>query len=1186
MFLERIEMTGFKSFADKTVIEFDRGLTAIVGPNGSGKSNLSEAIRWVLGEQSAKSLRGNRMEDVIFNGSQNRKPVNIAKVSLVLNNEDFFLPIEQKEVSISRTYNRKGDSQFFINNEAVRLKDITDLLLDTGLGKNSFSMISQGKVEAIFLSKPEERREIFEEAAGVQKYQLRKREAERKLTRSQDHLSRVRDILHELAGQLGPLKEQHDTALVYQEKAALLKTHEIALYTRQIEENRDAWQKAMADLKDQNRQLDDMLLQQADKTTALNLAQSELETVTQEIDDFLDSSQEQAKLIEQTRSQAKMLAQQIEFTHQSQSERQSSQADNEQAIVEFKAQLQTKEAESQELLEKKIQLKKATEVLENNLALLNKQTDLTVEELRDQLVELYRRESSAKNQLNQLSENVSQYDTRKKHHEEQLSALNQSIESLSNQVKDMSRKIDTDQEKFNDIEKTYLNNQSEINQLKQKRQAEDHHFYQNDHQLRQVWAKLNSLQEMQQEYSGYYPGVRAVMRQKDKIAGIEGTVADLIRVESHYQQAIDTALGGSLQNVVVTDDQAAKEAISYLRQTKAGRATFLPRSNIRGKKLRTDFLRTAQQTSGFIGLASDLIEFDPANQLIIDQLLGTTLVTQDTASAQNLSKALGQQVKIVSLQGDLILPGGSITGGQNKRQAQSMLARQEELAEQENLLAQLNEEKINLRSKLQQYEESIKRQEEIQHEYAGELNRQRDQLTQNQAELENKERKLQQLKNQSYLLIDDFQQFTDSYTESKNVIDEAENHLRTLEKEIVNLKNQISDQQLSESDCSRRLQELQADYNQSKTDLALAAMELKQVEDSRQQLLDRLKASQHAVKLHEEKQTLSEAELLSLKEKSEATDALLKEEEVKLVELNQAIEKLRHQRETLNSQVKEGQDASRQLEKVIQKIYQQQGKFEAQIEKYESLIDQQLNYLNETYHLSYEAASIEAKKVEVTEGSQQLVKQLRRDIEGLGVVNLSAIEDYLSLEERFTNLKEQETDLLTAMDHLMATISEMDKEVSSRFEEAYLQINTKFQETFTRLFGGGRAELQLTQPDNLLETGIDIIAQPPGKRRQNLALLSGGERALTAIALLFAILETKPAPFVVLDEVEAALDEANVYRYGEYIQHFTQKTQFIVITHRRGTMEYADVLYGVTMEQTGVSKLASVRLSEAQELTQ
>lgn len=1186
MFLERIEMTGFKSFADKTVIEFDRGLTAIVGPNGSGKSNLSEAIRWVLGEQSAKSLRGNRMEDVIFNGSQKRKPVNIAKVTLVLNNEDFYLPIEQKELTISRTYNRKGDSQFFINNEAVRLRDITDLLLDTGLGRNSFSMISQGKVEAIFLSKPEERREIFEEAAGVQKYQLRKREAERKLTRSQDHLSRVRDIIHELKSQLGPLKDQHDTAILYQEKAALLKTHEIALYTKQIEENRDAWQKAMADLKELNLHLDTLLLQQADKNTALTQAQQELDKVTYQIDEHLDKGQHQAKRIEQTRSESKMLAQQIEFTQQTQSERQLTQAESEEEIASFKEQLATKEAEIKQLTLESKENKKAVDLLENNLAALTNPSEEQLEDLRDQLVELYRQESAAKNHSSQLNENISQYDQRQKHHQEQVEVLERSIESLATQIEQASQKLTAAEQRFNETENTYFSLQEKVNHFKQTKQAEDNRFYQNEHHYRQVLAKVNSLQEMQNEYSGYYPGVRAIMRQADKIPGIEGTVADLIRVESHFQLAIDTALGGSLQNIIVKDDQAARAGIDYLRQTRAGRATFLPRSNIKGKQLRSDFLSTARLIDGFIGSANDLVENDPANQMVIDQLLATTLVTQDTASAQALARATRQQVKIVSLEGDLILPGGSITGGRSKKQGQSVLARQEELAEQEKILSQLNQEKQLLQEKLEQLDQTILQEEETVKKYQEDLQAQRESLSQKRAEWESGQHKLKQLNNQAYILKDDFQQFTDRYTHSKSLIAQAEDQLQELEKQIEQLKKQIADQQLSESERNNQLQQLQTDYNQSKTDLALLAMELKQAQENKKELLDRLNSHQTAISLNQEKQSISQEELLDLKAKSKQTEARLTQEEIELGQLNEAIEDLRQQRQTLNLQIQDDQVLARQFEKVIQKAYQQQGKLEAEIEKYDSLIDQQLNYLTETYHLSYEAASLESQKVEVTTKSPSLVRQLRRDIESLGAVNLSAIEDYQALDERYSNLKEQETDLLTAMDQLNATISEMDKEVVSRFEEAYTQINLKFQETFKRLFAGGRAELQLTQPDNLLETGIDIIAQPPGKRRQNLALLSGGERALTAIALLFAILETKPAPFVVLDEVEAALDEVNVYRYGEYIQHFTQDSQFIVITHRRGTMEYADVLYGVTMEQTGVSKLASVRLSEAQELTQ
>ncbi|MCW6653634.1 chromosome segregation protein SMC [Aerococcaceae bacterium NML210727] len=1182
MYLARIEMTGFKSFADKTVIEFDKGMTAVVGPNGSGKSNLSEAIRWVLGEQSAKSLRGSRMEDVIFNGTQDRKAVNLAKVTLVLNNEDRYLDYDFSEISITRSYNRNGDSQYFINNEAVRLKDIVDLLLDSGLGKNSFAMISQGKVETIFLNKPEERRSIFEEAAGVQKYQFRKQEAERKLNRSSDHLSRVKDIIHELENQLKPLKKQREAALVYQEKKELLQQLEISLYCYQVALYREQWHRSKEEYAQVSKAIDVLVASLTALEHQLSQEQASLDALIQQIDEQSERNQEQFQAIERAKAQQQMLAQRIEFNASSQQDKQvtydkqvAMQASLQEQLIQEQAAYETLRSELKAL---RTQLQQQ----QKDKQLLTSASGSQVEQLRNQLIDAYQQEAMAKNQSTQQAQLLETATVRREQLTNTLSLLATELTQYEAQLEHATRAKEEMEANHQSTRHNYHELLNQAQQLRIKREQLQQQLFNQERRTQFLDAKVQSLRQMQEDYAGYYGGVRAVMKKAAQLHGIEGTVADLIEVPTHYQVAIDTALGAALQHIVVSDDRAAREAIQYLKQQQAGRATFLPRTNIKERVLASHHYLTASAHEGFVGVASEIVSFDHQNKAIVSNLLGTTIVVEQLKQAQVLARELKQQVKIVTLEGDVLMPGGSVTGGRQKQQAQSMLSRQNELKQAEQELQTAQQASEQLEGEWQQLlttEQTLNQQLEQLRQTTTQSDSNFQQVQQRFLEAEHA---LKQKQQAQLIAQDDLQQAEQQLLNAQALLEQVNVQAEESRARIVTLNHELEQLTLSEEDRQEQLQTIEQSIAQLSTQIAVKEVEFRQGEQQVAQLGAQLNELLQAISQYELMQSQDSTDMEQLVADLQQLDTHIEQDVFEAERAREQLNQLRQERQQLNQMYREHEQEQREQAHQSQQLHQQQAKLQGQVEKFEAFIDNHLEYLAQEYQLSYEAATKLANPIEEVQQVSQEVKQLKRSIEQLGPINLAAIEDYDILNERYQHLLEQQEDLLTAMGQLQETMDEMDAEVIKRFSETFTQINHQFQRTFKKLFAGGEASLELTNPNDILTTGVDIIAQPPGKRKQNLALLSGGERAFTAIALLFAILETKPVPFCVLDEVEAALDDANVYRYGQYLQNFTENTQFIVITHRKGTMENADVLYGVTMEQSGVSKLASVRLSDAE----
>lgn len=1181
MQLEKIEMSGFKSFADKTVIEFDKGVTAVVGPNGSGKSNLSEAIKWVLGEQSAKSLRGKKMDDIIFAGSQTRKPVNIAEVNLYINNEDGKLAIEQSQVVLTRRLSRSGGSDFFINKKPCRLQDITSLMMDSGLGKDSFALISQGKVEQIFNDKPEDRRMIIEEAAGVLKYKDRKTQAQRKLDQTQEHLNRVEDILHEINGQLTPLLEQREKAIHYLAKKEELEGIETALLAVEIETLNGQWIVAKQEVEQLQQALNETENQLAYLQQQMEEQQVQLAQKNQTLDSQQAEYVAEIQKMEQLDGERKVYLQKQDYAKRSDEE-------NLVALQELLREIALLE-EHLSQLEKDILIKKAEseqveaewQQLVTELDQLSQGNEERYKELQSHYIEQLQEVSRLTNQEKHLERSMEQTQTahdklleRQEQADKQQLALNDRIATLTEQQELLQKELVEQQANLESYrEKTVALRQEREQALEQKQKI--------DRQLQQTQATYQSLKQISEDYAGYYQGVREILKQKQQLPGVVGAVAELLRVDDRYTVAIDIALGAASQHIVVRDEKAAAKAIEYLKHHRLGRATFLPLTIIREKSVPATVLNQVQSVTGFVGIASELVEVDAAYQAIVRSILGTTLVANTLDDAMHLAKLLNYRYRIVSLEGDVANAGGSMTGGASKNhQQQSLVQRSSQLDSLQVQLEKLQQLDAKATAKVseveQQWQELVAQVQNIQAQEQTARQKEQEVSLQLQFAQEEEQKNLRQLEAQQYEL--------DEWIRQYEILEQqyVDNHeqLRQLTRETKQMKQELDFLQLSQEDRSQQIQDKQQALQEVGTNKARTKEQLYQLErELKQQKIvqKRLYEQEKLLRTKHSEQTQEQEENETYFQELEVSYQAAKEV---VEQLEQSLATLKDERVQLEIFVKQSETKRNQAQQLLQEQLKQQSKAETKSNRFELAIDQKLQYLSEEYELTFEAAIAKTELTLSIEEASRLVRQLKQQIEQMGAVNLMAIEEYDKVQERFEFLSAQQADLLEAKQNLENTITEMDQEVTTRFKETFDAISAQFQKTFPRLFGGGRASLELTNPDNLLETGIEIIAQPPGKKLQSLSLLSGGERAFTAIALLFAILEVKPVPFCLLDEVEAALDEANVARYGRYLKEFTKRTQFIVITHRRGTMEEADVLYGVTMQESGVSKLASVKFED------
>ena len=1173
MYLKSIEMQGFKSFADKTKVVFDKGVTAVVGPNGSGKSNITESLRWALGESSAKSLRGGKMPDVIFAGTEVRKALNYAEVAVTLDNSDGFIAGVGETIRVERHIYRNGDNDYLIDGRKVRLRDIHDLFMDTGLGRDSFSIISQGRVEAIFNAKPEDRRAIFEEAAGILKYKIRKKETESKLNQTQDNLDRLEDIIYELDGQVKPLEKQAATAKCYLELDGERRQTLLNLLVHDIEVGKSDLTQTQEDLAEVK-----------DKLTSYYEERHRLETENQELKQKRHQISEQISSDQQTLVDVTRLI--SDFEHQIDLYTMESQqrSERKEETAARLSELESLKAEAQASLDKvnqrQVKLNAELNTIAQELTAIQKDLeqfsdnpDTLIEHLREDYVSLMQEEAKVSNSLTQVTHD--------------MESQTQALEAQAEEYKQAQADLLSAQEVASEAQKAYQAAQASLQNLldsykekdqsyqvidKDYQEAQTKMFDLMDH-LKSKEARRQSLESIQKNHSNFYAGVKSVLQNAQSIQGIIGAVSEHLTFDTRYQTALEIAMGTSGQNIIVEDEAAAKRSIDYLKRNRQGRATFLPLTTIKPRQLNGQFAQILANAPGFIGMASDLVTYEERLANIFQNILGVTAIFNTIDNANKAARAVRFQVRMVTLDGSEIRPGGAFAGGANK-QNNSLFIKPELDAlttEISQIKAQLSDSEAKVealktkRKALQKALEDLK--------VDGENAR----LQEQRLGLEYQQALSDVEKNQ--VLVDSFKQGSQG-SEGANLQTKSEQ----LKAELA----QIASKREAINDRIEAIKEDKDALGQQKQALLDRQSELQLKERDLQAELRFAKTENNRL----------QADLSELTKESDSLKALLnnqvdEDQTDRLPQLQaqhkEAVQRKDDLEQALVRAKIQVQDYEGQLEDLEERLAKAGNRNEdlirqqTRLEERESQISQSLRkfatQLAEDYQMTLEAAKGQVTPLENVEQTRQNLQSLERSIKALGPVNVEAIAQFEEVKQRLDFLNGQKDDLLEAKGLLLNTINDLDGEVKSRFKATFETIRESFKQTFTQMFGGGSADLILTS-DNLLEAGVEISVQPPGKKIQSLNLMSGGEKALSALALLFAIIRVKTIPFVILDEVEAALDEANVKRFGDYLNRFDKSSQFIVVTHRKGTMSAADSIYGVTMQESGVSKIVSVKLKD------
>ncbi|CCF29180.1 Chromosome partition protein [Leuconostoc citreum LBAE E16] len=1181
MKLKSLEISGFKSFADKTIIEFMPGMTGIVGPNGSGKSNIIEAMRWVMGEQSAKDLRGTKMTDVIFGGTNMRGALNRAEVSMTFDNTDHYVNSDFSEIRITRKLYRSGDSSYQINGVESRLRDVHDLFIDTGLGRESFSIISQGRVESIFNAKPENRRAIIEEVAGVHKYKQNKDRAQKQLTQTRDNLARVADIIHEIQGRIDPLAEQSAQATDYlaqKERFEALNRLQLALThhdlelkiieaTRRAESNDGLVNQDKTKLDVLNKALADKRQERISAQLLRDKLQQNILHDTQVRERLIGASNLSAQQIKSLNDSLTIQAQQIT---QLQSEQDDLTKKKDSLIIE--KQKLTVAAD-----ELKTQLKKFDR--HHQLA-QQKDTQQKLEQNRHNYIEVMQDIATVHNTLQTEEKAKSNLTARLAKLTNQLESETAALHTLSADLPSSDSEQQTSQV-LKDLQKALANWQQQIDTAEAKYQADEQNWYRLLSDLNKVRSQLDARNALD-EYAGFYQGVRALMKPDIRQAypGIQGVVAELLTVPVDYTLAIETALGGALQQVVVDTTDTAKQVISYLTKKRAGRVTILPMDTMKPRQL--SGLYHVESISGFIGVAADLVTMPKDMRQIKSNLLGQTVIAKDLDAAIHIAKAGQHRFRVVTLDGQIINTGGSLTGGANQKQGATILSRQAEINHLNQQVAQLTAASQKQEKSLQEERKRLNALREASQaaetKYATaknqvnqvdyELTRQQDALKQQQRTVDALKFELTDIKAQQADLLE-------KLVADEKSLQRLTNQKATLESEATELKTALA--HLSEQSQVDQTQQtlVQTQHVTMKTRVDGLNEQLEQLTNQNDTVTNRLAAlqAQHSAMKKQ----------LVMAQDNDDHDAKVANISARLVQAENDFDKQTEQFNSLTDVTTSLEEQFEAQQANLRVHITAQSQTAAALARLETQLDNIKGQLLTQYDLVDISDVLGQHQVdELPEITSQLTL-VKKSLDEIGSVNIGAITEYEEVKTRFDFLNQQRDDLQLASDTLLQTIDEMDEEVQVRFKATFDQIATHFSAVFSKMFGGGRAEIRLTDPKHLLTTGIDIIAQPPGKKFQQMSLLSGGEKALTAITLLFAILQVRPVPFVVLDEAEAALDEANVDRFAQYLYHFSGETQFIVITHRKGTMMKANLLYGVTMQEAGISKMIAVDLDKARE---
>ena len=1176
MYLKEIEIQGFKSFADKTKVVFDQGVTAVVGPNGSGKSNITESLRWALGESSVKSLRGGKMPDVIFAGTESRKPLNYASVVVTLDNNDGFIKDAGQEIRVERHIYRSGDSEYKIDGKKVRLRDIHDLFLDTGLGRDSFSIISQGKVEEIFNSKPEERRAIFEEAAGVLKYKTRRKETESKLQQTQDNLDRLEDIIYELDNQIKPLEKQAENARKFLDLEGQRKAIYLDVLVAQIKEN-----KAELDLTEEElAQVQELLTSYYQKREQLEEENQTLKKQRQDLQ--AEMAKDQGSLIDLTSlisdlerklALSKLESEQVALNQQEAQARLAALEDKRNSLSKEKS---DKESSLTLLEENLVQNNQKLNRLEAELLAFSDDPDQMIELLRERFVALLQEEADVSNQLTRIENELENSRQLSQKQADQLQKLKEQLATAKEKVSQQKDELETAKEQVQKLLADYQAISKEQEEQKASYQAQQSQLFDRLDSLKNKQARAQSLENILRNHSNFYAGVKSVLQEKDRLGGIIGAVSEHLTFDVHYQTALEIALGASSQHIIVEDEHAATKAIDFLKRNRAGRATFLPLTTIKARTISSQNKVAIASSLGFLGMADELVAFDKRLEAIFKNLLATTAIFDSVEHARAAARQVNYQVRMVALDGTELRTGGSYAGGAN-RQNNSIFIK----PELEQLQKEIAEEEANLRSE----EASLK---SLQDEMAT--------LTE----------RLETIKSQGEQARIQEQSLYLAYQQTSQQVEELETLWKLQEEELNRLSE--GDWQADKEKCQERLaaiasekQDLESEIEEIKSNKNAIQERYQNLQDqvSQARLLKTELQGQKRYEISDIERLGKELETLELEQ--EEIQRLLQEkvdnlEKVDTELLNQQVEEAQTQKTNLQQGLIRKQfeldDIEGQLDDIASHLDQarqqneewirKQTRAEAKKEKISERLRNLQSQLTDHYQISYTEALEKAHELENLALAEQEVKDLEKSIRALGPVNLEAIEQFEEVHNRLEFLNSQRDDILSAKNLLLETITEMNNEVKERFKSTFEAIRESFKVTFKQMFGGGQADLILTDGD-FLTAGVEISVQPPGKKIQSLNLMSGGEKALSALALLFSIIRVKTIPFVILDEVEAALDEANVKRFGDYLNRFDKDSQFIVVTHRKGTMAAADSIYGVTMQESGVSKIVSVKLKDLEE---
>ena len=1178
MFLKEIEIQGFKSFADKTKVVFDQGVTAVVGPNGSGKSNITESLRWALGESSVKSLRGGKMPDVIFAGTETRKPLNYASVVVVLDNSDQFIKDAANEIRVERHIYRSGDSEYKIDGKKVRLRDVHDLFMDTGLGRDSFSIISQGKVEEIFNSKPEERRAIFEEAAGVLKYKTRRKETESKLSQTQDNLDRLEDIIYELESQIKPLEKQAETAKRFLSLDGQRRELYLDVLVAQLTANKERLTQAEEDLTS----IQQELAAYYSKRDELEVENQTLKAKRHELNQTL--SDDQASLLELTRLISD-LERQIDLSKLESSQAATSRRENEERLAalseklaQIESNIEDKQAELSQIAAKLTDNEQSITALEAELADFSDDPDQLIEHLREQYVKLMQEEANLSNDLTSLESQLASELKLAERKKADYAKLQADLEASQTQEQAGLGELEIARQALKTLLADY---QSQV-QLVEKLEADYKHqqtkMFELLDDLKNKQARSNSLEAILKNHSNFYAGVKSVLQEADRLGGIVGAVSEKLSFDPHYQTALEIALGASSQNIIVEDEAAATRAIEFLKKNRAGRATFLPLTTIKPRQLPDHHRTTIEKSAGFLGLASSLVSYESSLDSIFQNLLGTTAIFDTVEHARSAARQVRYQVRMVSLDGTELRTGGSYAGGANRNNNTIFIkpeldALLEEIKQKNDSLKEQEEAVQFLQNQLSQAKqvlEQIKTDGEQARLAEQKANLAYEQLAKRVEELTSlKNLQEQELAGQSALDI------SEEKDRLQTRLTEIEQEKSDITAEIEQVKSNKDAVQARFEKLSSRLAELKLQRTELTSNQRFEKNDLERLSEEKGSL-EKEQATLELLMEQKEQSSLQKVDITILEEQLDAAKQEKTELDQRLIRLKFELEDLEGQSDDIASRLEQ---ARHQNEELIRR----QAKAEAEKDKLMDVMRRLASNLTDDYQMSFEEASSQARPLESLPAAESQVKDLEKAIRALGPVNLEAVEQYEEVSNRLNFLNEQRDDVLSAKNLLLETIEEMNDEVKERFKSTFEAIRESFKVTFRQMFGGGSADLILTEGD-LLTAGVEISVQPPGKKIQSLNLMSGGEKALSALALLFSIIRVKTIPFVILDEVEAALDEANVKRFGDYLNRFDKDSQFIVVTHRKGTMSAADSIYGVTMQESGVSKIVSVKLKDLESM--